>query len=271
MDAGRSALTEDQLTLLSALPRDGSSVSNPSLRHFLKWKLDRYFAARDALVDMGLVSRGPGKGGVVRRVQREESDETPVASALRFGQPGLAAAEGVFTSEPELYEPMRAVIEDAWARDHRQDLLAVETTALAAGHNGIWTRPDIASVELRTFQYVPGKHLEVNTFEVKGSWAVNVQAVYEALAHRRAATRSYVLLHVPRSQALALAEAVAEVADAAREHGIGLVTAGDPCDYETWDEVAEARRVEPDPERLNQFIARQFSEPTRSLIATRLR
>jgi hypothetical protein len=70
----------------------------------------------------------------------------------------------------------------------------MEITALGGSRpDGIWSRPDTTTVEIRTFEYVSGKHLDVNTFEIKSPDAVNVQAVYEALAHRRAATRSYVL------------------------------------------------------------------------------
>jgi hypothetical protein len=83
--------------------------------------------------------------------------------------------------------PAQTLVAD-WAQDRRQDLLAVEITASRGGHRGIWSRPDIVTVEVRTFQYLPGKYLEITTFEIKSFGSVNVQAVYEALAHRRAAT-----------------------------------------------------------------------------------
>ena len=100
---------------------------------------------------------------------------------------------------------------------------------------------------------------------------MNVQAVYEALAHRRAATRSYVLFYIPPGRAAALKDDVEDVATVARTHGIGVVTAGDPHDYDTWEELEEAQRVPVDPERLNSFIAAQLSERSRSLISRRLR
>lgn len=49
------------------------------------------------------------------------------------------------------------------------------------------------------------------------------------------------------------------------------MTAADPQDYDTWDELEEAKRVQPDPEKLNDFIAAQLTEPTRTLISRRLR
>jgi hypothetical protein len=184
-----------------------------------------------------------------------------------------ATVEAAIKNEFALYEPMRRVIKTDWAKDHRREPLAVEITALRGRRatGGIWSRPDIVSVEVRTFAYVPGKYLEVATFEVKVANAINVQACYEALAHRRAATHSYVLLHVPADQSDNLEDDVADVAEAARAHGIGVIAAADPADYRTWEEREEARRVEPDPERLNTFVATQLSDTARDLISRRLR
>jgi hypothetical protein len=275
--ADPSTLQGDHQALFAALPADGMTMSNPTLQRRLGWDSDLYFRSRDALVDLGLVVRGRGRGGVVRRVLSDAGvEERTVAVVVEASaDPATTAAtvEAVIKNELALYEPMRRVIATAWAKDHRRDPLAVEITALQGRRatGGMWSRPDIVSVEVRTFAYVPGKYLEVATFEVKAANAINVQAVYEALAHRRAATHSYVLLHVPAEQADQLEDAVADVAEAARAHGIGVITAADPEDYDTWEDREEARRVEPDPERLNTFVATQLSDTTRDLISRRLR
>lgn len=134
------------------------------------------------------MTRGRGRGGVVRRSQPETTAAGHVvAVVVEGGTPDTETMEAAITNEPVLDEPMRAVIERDWAQEHRQDLLAVEITAFGGSRpTGIWSRPAITTVEVRTFEYVPGKHLDVNTFEIKSPNAVNVQAVYEALAHRRA-------------------------------------------------------------------------------------
>lgn len=267
------ALLEDEATLFNALPADGSGVTNPALRQYLRWSQDRYFVARDGLVDKGFVVRGRGRGGVIRRSNATQAGgEHVVAVVVEGNAADTEMIEAAITHELSLYPPMREVIERDWARERRQDLLAVEITALGGRRpDGIWSRPDITTVEVRTFEYVPGKHLDVNTFEIKSHNAVNVQAVYEALAHRRAATRSYVLFYIPPERAAVLRDDVDDVAAVARTHGIGVVTAGNPEDYETWDELEEARRVQPDPEKLNDFIAAQLTDRTRSMISRRLR
>lgn len=275
--ADAPTLHGDDRVLFEAIPADGSNVSNPTLQKRLTWESDRYYRSRDALVDMGLIVRGRGRGGVLRRVLAEDVvEERTVAVVVETGTDAHDTAivvEAAIKGEIALYEPMRRVIATDWAKDHRRELLAVEVTALQGRRatGGTWSRPDIVCVEVRTFVYVPGKYLEVATFEVKAANAINVQAVYEALAHRRAATHSYVLLHVPPDKADQLEEAVADVAEAARAHGIGVITAADPSDYETWEDREEARRVEPDPERLNAFVATQLSSSTRDVILVRLR
>src|SRR6266536_1966311 len=260
MVADVSSMTEDQRALFCALPLDGTSVGNLALRQFLSWNRDRYFDTRDQLVNKGAVVRGRGRGGAIRRTEPElPVYDQEIAVIVEADSVAAATIEVGRTYEAELYEPMRAVIANAWAQDHLQDLLAVEITALQGSPSGIWSRPDITTVEVRTFQYLPGKYLEINTFEVKSTHAVNVQAVYEALAHRRAATRSYVLFYIPPDQAAGLQNVVAVVVEAARTHGVGVVIAADPYDYETWEELEEAQRFEPDPERLDSFIATQLS------------
>lgn len=263
--------------LFTTLPADGTTVGNLTLQRRLGWNPDRYFSARDALVDLGLVARGRGRGGVVRRILSDTAvEERTVAVVVEAGSDPattVATVEAAIKNELALYDPMRYVLATSWAKDHRREPLAVEITALQGRRatGGVWSRPDLVSVEVRTFAYVPGKYLEIATFEVKAANAINVQAVYEALAHRRAATHSYVLLHAPTEQAGQLEDAIADVAEAARAHGIGVITVADPQDYDTWEDREEARRVEPDPERLNTFVATQLSDNTRDLISRRLR
>ncbi len=265
-------LTDDEQSLLNVVPLEGGTIGNQRAQDALAWDDDRYWAARDGLVDKGLVARGRGRGGTIRRVINDVAvgDGAPSEQP----QPSKNIVEEVIRREVELYEPMATVLRGDWAKDRRiVGLLSVEIIANQGRRStgGTWSRPDLVSVETRTFEYVPGKFLEVTTFEVKPTDAIDVQAVYEALAHRRAATRSYVVLHVPAHQLAALEETIKAVSLVARSHGIGVITASDPADYSTWEELEEALRVEPDPERLNEFIETQLSASLKKRIARALR
>ncbi len=57
-------LSEEQRALYEAVPVDGSTVTNRALRSALGWTADseedRYFAARNAVEDAGLIARWRG-------------------------------------------------------------------------------------------------------------------------------------------------------------------------------------------------------------------
>ena len=55
-----------------------------------------------------------------------------------------------------------------------------------------------------------------------------------------------------------------------RAHGAGLITMADPRARDTWNELEEARRVESDPGRLDEFISVQLSQDAHDRIARAL-
>ncbi len=66
--------------ILSLTPEDGSSIGNSAMMALLRERVpdltdDDYAAARDALVDDGLLVRGRGRGGSIMRVVDAEEDE----------------------------------------------------------------------------------------------------------------------------------------------------------------------------------------------------
>jgi adenine-specific DNA-methyltransferase len=72
----------DSLTdlILSLAPEDGSSIGNGAMMALLRERVpgltdDDYAAARDALVDDGLLARGLGQGGSIMRVVDADEDE----------------------------------------------------------------------------------------------------------------------------------------------------------------------------------------------------
>jgi hypothetical protein len=82
-----------------------------------------------------------------------------------------------------------------------------------------------------------------------------------------AETHAYVIYHVPDDSAEAVKQVIDEARRVGRAHGVGVITMGDPRRWETWDELEEARRVEPDPERLDEFISVQLDRDAQDEIA----
>jgi hypothetical protein len=258
----------DRAHLLALVPADGTAVGNISLIRQLGWTEKRYWYARDYLLEEGTLVRAKGGGGAVRRAHPDDSmTAAESAEAERIGEVALE-----YVNEAALYRPIRETLATSWAKERQIKPAAVEITA-AQGRKatgGRWTRPDLVSVAVRTYRYLPGKYLEVVTFEVKPSDAITVTAVYEALAHLRSATHAYVIYHVPDDIAESVKPVIDEARRVGRAHGVGIITMGEPTKWETWDELEEARRIEPDPERLDEFVAVQLDRDAQDEITRAL-
>ncbi|WP_029266672.1 MULTISPECIES: hypothetical protein [unclassified Microbacterium] len=250
--------------ILEQLPVDGSLKPNAELLSALGADKQDFWSARELLVEEGKAVRGRGRGGSTARVLDAELTTEPVDEV---------GAEYAVPRQPEdaLYEPLKKVLLGDWQSDKGFDYLAVEDVSRAGRRitGGKWTRPDLVAVEVQVFTYLPVKTLSVHTFEVKPSDMIDVTAVYEALAHRRAATHSYVLLHVPDDQQppVALEGVITE----ARRHGIGVIVFADPSNYDTWEEKVVADRTEPEPAALDDFVRVQLPEAARSKIEKAVR
>jgi hypothetical protein len=246
--------------LLRAVESNSGKAGNVTLIRLLNWEEDLYWSVRDRLVDAGLLELGRGKGGSVRRIL-PVAPEPPTLPTVEPQPPA--------PSEAQLYEPVARMLKERWVKDNRFRESLVEITAKQGKRDtgGKWTRPDITVVGMTTYVYVPGKHFDVTTFEVKGADFIDVTAVYEALAHRRAATRAYVIVYVPTDKpSSAVENLLDEVGEEAKRHGVGLIVMENLEDYGTWDIRVEAVRTEPAPERLNEFIAIQLSDGAKQLI-----
>ena len=236
--------TPQEQQLLDAIPAN-KSVGNSALREQLGWDEATYWSLRNKLIEEGLLEKGRGRGGSVRRIAK-------VAPIAQTAAP---------TREIQLYDQVLKTIQTDWVRDYRSDSAIAEITAHQGRREtgGRWTRPDVTLASYSTYPYVPGKHFDVTTFEVKKHGALDITVVYEALSHRRAAHYSYVLAQIPEDASPEDVEILDDIVSEASEHGIGVVTFSAADNYETWEVRVEADRNEPDPADLNDFLASQAS------------
>lgn len=119
-------LSPQQSALVALVPADGSTIGNASLRERLGWDEATYAAVRDALVAAGVLEKGRGRGGSVRRASQVapqdraaviRGDKTaqapgvpnPSSQSPRSSPAGeLFAAEEVESVIPELERARRA-------------------------------------------------------------------------------------------------------------------------------------------------------------------
>jgi hypothetical protein len=132
---------------------------------------------------------------------------------------------------------------------------------------GTWSRPDLIAVSVMNYKNLPGKFLEVISFEVKTAENCDVTAVYEALSHLRSTTQAYVLVRAPQQKSESVRELLSDVADEAGRHGIGLIIAEDVADYGSWEFKLEATTRQPPGDRLDEFLETQINEENRKKLA----
>lgn len=146
--------------LLARVPEFGR-IGNKSLRTQLialgRWDAALYWGVRNNLIDRGLLVKGGGNGGSVRRP--ESTVETPPSQAeeAHDDTPEEDAQANERVPEPALYEPMaQQVIRDNWTKDFRLDSFVLEVTA----HQG--ARPTGGSGQGQTSRLQATRHLPMS-------------------------------------------------------------------------------------------------------------
>jgi hypothetical protein len=126
-------------------------------------------------------------------------------------------------------------------------------------------------VAVRSFEFVPGKHLEVLSFEIKPAIATALEGVFEALAHTIFAHRSYLAVQVASNNANGSNQDLERTSAECARHGVGLYTFTDPENFDTFDPVQDAVRRNPDPAKVNDFLATQIDAEKKVLLKKWLR
>lgn len=257
-DASVTPEAADEAEFVATLRGAGGAATNPNLIDRLGWDPARYWAVRNRLRDQGRVQKRLGGPGGTTFIPELQSSATGVGQPPTTTDP-IAPANEVGERESDLYGPMLSVLETSWVRDQGYDSHIVRKTALAGGRNtgGTWTRPDLCVVAIRKFKFLRDPVFDVVSFEVKPNWAISVGGIFEALAHRQSATRSYVIYHTSERDFDEAPEAE-RIIGLAEQHGIGVFLAASPDNWNEWTERVRARRWTPDPIDLNEFLQRVF-------------
>ena len=242
-----SALKAQLLSLISSR----GLVESDELIRRLGWDAESYWYIGRLLVDAGVLRADGNKGEKLERV-------VPVAQRAEPGSQSVVSRRG----EKSLYAPIVETLRSAWVAEHGIQDYVIDLTASQGGRvtGGKWSRPDITLANSNEYKYVPGRFVELRTFEIKTHEGLDVTAVYEALSHRRAAHFAYVLAYVPECERGALKFVLQRLIGDAEEYGVGVTTLADPHDYRTWRVEVEARRATPDPADMDAFIRAQAGD-----------
>jgi hypothetical protein len=244
---------------VACLEELGGASGNRKLRDALQWDEEFYWRVQGRLVSDGKIVPGRGQGGSVRLTIAETEPEPLDEPPTELGNERKATPNRKSVERP-LYKPIKTTIETRWIERFGFDDVLIEETHSQGSKltGGTFTRPDITAAGVRTYVFLP-KRLEIITFEIKPKEAVGIMGVLEAVAHREAAHRSYVMFAISRAAFESSAEAE-RIFELAQKYGIGLVLTEDPSQVETWEIVLDAIRHEPDPARLDRFLGDLPSE-----------
>jgi len=244
-------ITKNRLVeFIEALEQAGGSSGNGSLRRTLDWDEEFYWKVQGRLIEEGRIVSGRGKGGSVRFTEAQAAG----TGARSKQSNSISAITNLIQKERELYPPLKESIQSKWIKRFALDDVIIDETHSRGSKDtgGTFTRPDITAAGIRRYVYLP-KRLEIVTFEVKPAEAISIIGVLEAIAHREAAHRAYVIYATSRTKFDEASEGE-RIFELAQKYGVGVVLTENVEEVETWDILLDAVRHEPDPARLDRFL-----------------
>lgn len=241
----RPTFEEDKQKLSDVLRDLNGAAGNAALQRALGWKNeDRYWNVRNSLIESGVLTTGRGRGGSVRLIGLD----APAPAVETIPTDKISDA----LSEVDHYPAIEKAMKEQWLRSQGFENARVNICAHQGKKQtgGRWTRPDAIIAVVETYEYVPGKRLSVYTVEVKLGETADVTAVYEAASHLRSVHYSYLFV----TGNFASEDLESTIRNACVDQGIGLIQAKKSDDADTWDELIQPRRNQPEPRDLNNTI-----------------
>lgn len=261
---------EERIKLfLQALTRRGGNAGNYAMMKELNLSENEaeYWRIRNKILDRGDITLGRGKGGSVILVSRPTTGQ-PTSDPIETNEGEASDLSEEYKRERSLYAPCLATLQNHWTSQNRLFAFEAQVTALQGRRDtgGVWTRPDITAISLRTFPYWPGKHFDLWTFEIKPRGQFNVLGLFEALSHARSATHSWALYHVDDAFSYDENPDLDRMISEAQRLGIGFITFSDPADFSTWTTHVDSVRQSPDPSLHDELVRLQLSTEIRETL-----
>jgi hypothetical protein len=138
--------------------------------------------------------------------------------------------------------------------------LVAETSQAGATGAGVWSRPDLALVNIWRQKYHPTQNLDLYGFEVKKNDACDVSSVYETLAHSRMVNFAYLVWNYGGEITSARFQ---KIAKSCQDLGLGLISFSDQNNGDTFNIHLAAKRASPSEDAVAEFIETRFEEDQR--------
>ncbi|NEO34186.1 MAG: hypothetical protein F6K36_28035 [Symploca sp. SIO3C6] len=255
--------------IMNSVPDNGKKIGNTAIIRKLQENFNgrlessiiesEYWVIRNSLIEQGIIQKARGKGGSVFKLTKttEKMEENSAS----------------YNKESGLYKPFMDTLEKKFTKDQSILEYVLQLTAMQGARQtgGKWTRPDLSMVAISKYTYLPGKYIDVITFEIKHLNNFDITGVYEAAAHTSFANKSY--LSIQTSDELEESETATfdRIKVECRRFGIGLIVFNNPAEYDTWEILVDAERHNPDYAATDFFIGSQFDEKKRVNIISMLK
>lgn len=173
-------------------------------------------------------------------------------------------------TEEAYYPSIEKNLSDLWVKDgYKTNEFFLENTSRRDSKiAGRWSRPDFTLISHRKFHWTIGSEFDVVTFEVKRPDACDVLAVFEALAHAAAATKSYVVFPINQEDwKSSNPDQMKRVHDECNRYGIGLILIEYVENSLITNHLIRARKRDLDHERCSSFLDAVASSTAKQTIA----
>ena len=215
-----------------------------------------YHEAEQALVDDCAVERRRGRaGGIYRLDDQKSKGRTPTQQLVEDAKFENAA-----------YKPALDMLLNRWKEEagYKSVFGAITAGQGRRKTGGRWTRPDIVICTVSEWIFSSRPEGEIRTIEVKRFESLDVLAVYEALSHKNQAHYAYLLVvGFPKQLDDDQQGIFDRVYALANQHGIGIITAIDVRDWETWVFELDAMRSNADHAAIHRFVEDQVPKGVR--------
>ena len=128
--------------------------------------------------------------------------------------------------------------------------------------SGVWSRPDLAMINVWRHKYQPGQTLDLYGFEVKRDEACDLKSVHETLAHRRLVHFAYLVWNYRKADFSA--EPFKVIYANCDSYGLGLITFADKNDGRSFEMHLDAERATPRGADVDDFIESRFPDHQRT-------
>ncbi len=254
-------LSDDAKELLELLPESGR-ITNATAKNITKWEdFERLKRAKFELRNAGLVEVKASFGGPFERTSNAP-------------KVGISNNNVLASLESELYEPFKNWIKEEFrptdfitGRDLFEVIVSANKRPISSGKWGI---PDLISISIKKYKYVPDTVFNTISFELKPkASAFDLFGIFEAISHSKFGNKSYYCFEYPKDENFYDNSDYQRIEQEAKTHGIGLIQiwfTDEEKKFIDGEVISEAALKKYDPATLSSFIEKFFPDEIKNRI-----